>query len=77
MEFRKMKLLVCPVDPVCDPQPPIAGVEFQMMEIMELRGEGEWEVVARVVVHHLQCDHAEPEPGSWDGTAHQDYAIAD
>ena len=65
------------MDPVCDPQPPIAGVELHMVEIMELRGEGEGEVVARVVVHHLQPDHAEPEPGGWNSTAHQDNPIAD
>ena len=77
VEFRKVELFVCPMDPVCDPQPPIAGVELHVVEIMELQGEGEGEVVARVVVHHLQRDHAEPEPGSWDSATHQDNSIAD
>ena len=65
------------MDPVCDPQPPIAGVELHMVEIMELRGEGEGEVVAWVVVHHLQPDHAEPDSSGWNSTAHQDNPIAD
>ena len=40
--------------PVLDPEPAVAGVELEVVEVMELGGEGEWEVVAGVVVHHLQ-----------------------
>ena len=43
---------------------------------MELRGEGEGEVVAGVVVHHLQAYQAEPEPGGGNSTAHQDYSVS-
>ena len=40
--------------PVLDPEPAVAGVELEVVEVVELGGEGEWEVVAGVVVHHLQ-----------------------
>ena len=36
-----------------DPQPAVARVEPEVVEVVELRGEGEREVVAGVVVHHL------------------------
>ena len=72
-----MKLTVSPVDPVSDPQPPIASVELQMVEIVKLGREGKREVVARVVIHHLQPNHAEPEPGGRNRTAHQDYSRTD
>ena len=40
--------------PVLDPEPAVAGVELEVVEVVELGGEGEREVVAGVVVHHLQ-----------------------
>ena len=66
VQFRLVKLTVSPMDPVCHAQPPIASVELQVVEVVELGGEGPGEVVAGVVVHHLQANHAEPEPGCWN-----------
>merc|ERR1712183_603377 len=65
------------MQPVSHPQPAIAGVELEVVKIMELWGEGEGKVVARVVIHHLQPNHAEPEPGGRNRTAHQDYSRTD
>ena len=42
------------MQPVLDSEPAVAGVELEVVEVMELRGEGEREVVSGVVIHHLQ-----------------------
>ena len=42
------------MQPVLDPEPAVAGVELEVVEVVELGGEGEGEVVAGVVIHHLE-----------------------
>jgi len=54
MNVRVEKLRIGPVQPVLDPEPAVAGVELEVVEVVELRGEGEGEVVAGVVIHHLE-----------------------
>ena len=49
-----LELRIGAVYPVLDPEPAVAGVELEVVEVVELGGEGEREVVAGVVVHHLQ-----------------------
>ena len=49
-----LELSISAVYPVLDPEPAVAGVELEVVEVVELGGEGEREVVAGVVVHHLQ-----------------------
>ena len=51
---HSQKLRIGPVQPVLDPEPAVAGVELEVVEVVELRGEGEGEVVAGVVIHHLE-----------------------
>ena len=51
-----LELSIGAVYPVLDPEPAVAGVELEVVEVVELGGEGEWEVVAGVVVHHLQTE---------------------
>jgi len=75
MNVRVEKLRIGPVQPVLDPEPAVAGVELEVVEVVELGGEGEGEVVAGVVIHHLEADHAEPEPHERQGAAHQQGAV--
>ena len=49
-----LELAIGAVYPVLDAEPAVAGVELEVVEVVELGGEGEREVVAGVVVHHLQ-----------------------
>ena len=42
------------MQPVLDSEPAVACVELEVVEVMELRGKGEREVVSGVVIHHLQ-----------------------
>ena len=46
------------MQPVLDAEPAVACVELEVVEVVELRGEGEGEVVPGVVIHHLQLDQA-------------------
>ena len=71
-----MELAVSTMKPVGYSQPSIAGVELEAVKVMELWREGEGKVVARVVIHHLQPNHAEPEPGGRNGAAHQNDSVA-
>ena len=61
--------------PVLDAEPAVACVELEVVEIVELRGEGEGEVVSGVVIHHLQLDQTEPEPHQGQGAAHQQHSV--
>ena len=63
--------------PVLNSQPTVAGVELQVVEVVELWGEEQREVVAGVVVDNLHADHTEPEPGQGDGTSHQQDSVRD
>ena len=54
IDFHSQKLHVSAVQPVLDAEPAVARVELEVMEVMELRGEGEREVVSGVVIHHLK-----------------------
>jgi len=60
------------MEPVPNAKPAIAGVKLEVMEVMEFRGEVKREVVTAVVIHHLKLNHAEPEPGNWEGSAHEE-----
>ena len=42
------------MQPILNTEPAVAGVELEVVEVMELRGEGEREVVSGVVIHHLE-----------------------
>ena len=63
--------------PVLHSQPAVAGVELQVVEVVELRAEAEGEVVAGVVVDDLHADQAEPEPHERNGTRHQEDSVTD
>ena len=65
------------MQPVLHTEPPVARVELQVVEIVELRGEAEREVVAGVVIDDLHLYQTEPQPHQRDGTAHQQNAVAD
>ena len=65
------------MQPVLNSQPAVARVELEVVEIVELRGEAEREVVAGVVIDDLHLYQTEPEPHQRDGTAHQQNAVAD
>ena len=47
-----LELSIGAVYPVLHPEPSVAGVELEVVEVVELGGEGEREVV----VHHLQTE---------------------
>ena len=49
-----LELAIGAVYPVLDAEPAVAGVELEVVEVVELGGEGEGEVVAGVVIHHLE-----------------------
>jgi len=67
-----VKFVVGAMDPVPNTKPTIAGVELEVMEVVEFRGEVKREMVTAVVIHHLKLNHAEPEPGNWKGSAHEE-----
>ena len=74
---HSQKLRIGPVQPVLDPEPAVAGVELEVVEVVELRGEAEREVVARVVVDDLHLYETEPEPHQRNGTSHQQHPVTD
>jgi len=55
-----VELFICAIKPIPDAIPAIARVELDVVKVMELGGEVEWEVVAAVVVHHLQDYKTKP-----------------
>ena len=65
------------MQPVLNSQPAVARVELEVVEIVELRGEAEREVVTRVIVDDLHLYEAEPEPHERNGTSHQEDPVAD
>ena len=77
LEGYLLELSISAVKPVLNSQPAVAGVELQVVEVMELWGEEQREVVAEVVVDNLHADHTEPEPRQGDGTSHQKDSVRD
>jgi len=67
-----VKFVVGAMDPVPNAKPTIAGVKLEVMEVVEFRGEVKREVVTAVVIHHLKLNHAQPEPGNREGSAHEE-----
>ena len=65
------------MQPVLNSQPAVARVELEVVEIVELRGEAEREVVAGVVIDDLHLYQTEPEPHQRNGTSHQQNTVAD
>ena len=63
--------------PVLNTEPPVARVELEVVEIVELRGEAEREVVTGVIVDDLHLYETEPEPHQRNGTSHEQHAVAD
>lgn len=76
IDFHSQKLHVSAVQPVLDAEPAVARVELEVMEVMELRGEGEREVISGVVIHYLELDQAEPEPHQGQWAAHQQDSVS-
>ena len=76
IDFHSQKLHVSAVQPVLDAEPAVARVELEVVEVMELRGEGEREVISGVVIHHLELDQAEPEPHQGQWAAHQQDSVS-
>ena len=49
-----LELSICAMEPVLQPQPAIAGVELEMVEVVEFWRETHREMVSGVVIHNLQ-----------------------